>query len=290
MKETRIAFLGLGTMGNGMARQLLRAGFRLTVYNRSAGKAQPLVEEGAEIAATPREAAGGAEMVISMVADDEASRGMWLGADGALAAAKPGTVLIESSTLSVEWIRELAAKAADAGCELLDAPVTGSKPQAAAGELCFFVGGQPGPLEKARPALEAMSRAIVHLGPTGSGALLKLINNFLCGVQAASLAEALALVEKSGLNIDASLALLTGGTPGSPIVKTLSARMVAGEFTPPNFLLRLMTKDLAYAAAELRANGIEPVTGNAALKVYQNAIAHGDGEKDLSAVIEQFRA
>jgi 3-hydroxyisobutyrate dehydrogenase len=290
MKETRIAFLGLGTMGGGMARQLLRAGFPLSVYNRSAEKAQPLVEEGAEIAATPRDAAAGAAIVISMVADDEASRGMWLGADGALAGTKPGTILIESSTLSVAWVRELAAKAGDAGCELLDAPVTGSRPQAAAGELCFLIGGPAGALETARPALEVMGRAIVHLGPTGSGALLKLINNFLCGVQAASLAEALALVEKSGLNRDAALVLLTGGAPGSPLLKTLSARMVADEFMPPNFLLRLMAKDLTYASAELAAQDIEPMTGKAALQVYQNAIAHGDGERDLSAVIQQFRA
>ena len=288
MKKQRIAFLGLGTMGGGMARRLLGAGYPLSVYNRSREKAEPFAQGGAEIAATPREAAAGAEIVISMVADDQASRGMWLGPDGVLAGAKPGTVLIESSTLSVEWIRELAEKSAAAGCGLLDAPVTGSKPQAAAGELSFFVGGQAAALETARPALEAMSKAIIHLGPTGSGALLKLINNFLCGVQAASLAEALALVERSGLDRDAAMTVLTNGTPGSPIVKTLSGRMIAHEFTP-NFLLRLMAKDLAYASAELQANAIEPVTGHAALKVYQNAIAHGDGEKDLSAVIEQFR-
>jgi 3-hydroxyisobutyrate dehydrogenase len=289
MKKTRIAFLGLGTMGGGMARRLLGAGYPLSVYNRSREKAEPFAEEGAEIAATPREAATGAELVISMVADDQASRGMWLGPDGALAGARSGAVLIESSTLSVAWIRELAQKATAAGCDLLDAPVTGSKPQAAAGELCFFTGGEAAALEKARPALEAMSKAIVHLGPTGSGALLKLINNFLCGVQAASLAEALALVERSGLHRDAAMTVLNNGTPGSPIVRTLSARMIAQEFTPPNFLLRLMTKDLAYASAELQAHGIEPVTGEAALKVYRNAITHGDGEKDLSAVIEQFR-
>jgi 3-hydroxyisobutyrate dehydrogenase len=289
MKKPLIAFFGLGTMGGGMARRLLGAGFPVTVYNRNPAKAEPFAEEGAKIAATPREAAAGADIVISMVADDEASRGVWLGPDGALAAVRQGAVLVESSTLSVEWIRELAEKARAAGCDLLDAPVTGSKPQAAAGELCFFVGGEAATVEVARGALGAMSKAIVHLGPTGSGALLKLINNFLCGVQAASLAEALALVERSGPNRDAAMTVLTNGTPGSPIVKTLAARMISHEFTPPNFLLRLMAKDLAYASAEIEAHGIEPVTGHAALKVYQNAVAHGDGEKDLSAVIEQFR-
>jgi 3-hydroxyisobutyrate dehydrogenase len=290
MEKPRIAFFGLGTMGGGMARRLMAAGYRLTVYNRSRDKAEPFARDGAEIAATPREAAANAGLVISMVADDHASRGIWLGEDGALAGAQPGTILIESSTLSVEWIRELAQKALAAGCDLLDAPVTGSRPQAAAGELSFLVGGPETALEKARPALEAMSKAITHLGPTGSGALLKLINNFLCGVQAASLAEAMAMVERGGLNRDAAVAILNAGAPGSPLIKALSARMTARDFLPPNFLLRLMAKDIAYASAEATARGIEPLTGKAALAVFQNAAAHGDGDKDLSAVVEQFRS
>src|SRR5207244_3931896 len=114
--------------------------------------------------------------VVSMVADDDASRGLWLGENGALAGIAPGAVLIESSTLSVGWIGELASAAIARGCELLDAPVTGSKPHAASGELCFLVGGSAMALDKANPVLATMSRAIVHLGPTGSGALLKLVN------------------------------------------------------------------------------------------------------------------
>jgi 3-hydroxyisobutyrate dehydrogenase len=276
-------------MGSGMARRILGAGFPLTIYNRSAARAEPFRAEGEIVAGSPREAAGHADIVISMVADDGASRGVWLGEDGALSSVAPGTILIESSTLSVEWIRSLAAEAAARGCEFLDAPVTGSKPQAAAGELCFLVGGPAGALEKARPVLEAMSRAIVHLGPTGSGSLLKLINNFLCGVQAASLAEAMALVEKGGLARAEALGILTNGAPGSPLIKALSARMTAREYTPPNFLLRLMAKDLAYASAEAKRHALDPVTAAAALQVFQQAIAHGDGERDLSAVVEQFR-
>jgi 3-hydroxyisobutyrate dehydrogenase len=289
MTKPRIAFFGLGTMGSGMARRLLGAGFSLTIYNRSVDKAAPFASEGAVVAASPREAAAGAEILVSMVADDHASRGMWLGEEGALGGAAPGAVLIESSTLSVEWVRDLAAQAGALGCELLDAPVTGSRPQAASGELCFLVGGAAGALEKARPVLEAMSRAIVHLGPTGSGALLKLINNFLCGVQAASLAEAIGLVERGGLDREAALGILTGGAPGSPLVKALSGRMTAREYTPPNFLLRLMAKDLAYAAAEGESRGIDLVTAAAGLKVFRQGITHGDGDRDLSAVVEQFR-
>ena len=246
MPQTRVALIGLGLMGSGMARRLLGAGFPLTVYNRNRERAAPLAAEGAHVAASPREAAARADVVLSMVADDAASRAVWLGEHGALAGAARGAVLVESQHAHGRLDRELAREAAARGCELLDAPVTGSKPHAASGELVFLVGGSAAALETARPALTAMSRAIVHVGATGSGALLKLINNFMCGVQAASLAEALALIERSGLDRAKALEVLTTGAPGSPLVKTLSARMTARDYTP-NFLLRLMAKDLTYA-------------------------------------------
>src|SRR5690606_27039347 len=157
-----IALLGLGIMGSGMARNLLTAGFSLTVYNRSRERAEPFASMAARVASTAREAAEGAEIGISMVADVPASREVLLGEDGALASVRPGTLLIESSTLTVEWVRELGDAAREAGCELLDAPVTGSKIQAAAGELLFLVGGTEAALERARPVLAAMSRDIVH--------------------------------------------------------------------------------------------------------------------------------
>lgn len=272
-----------------MARRLLGAGFPVTIFNRSADKAEAFAAEGAIIGRSPRDAARKAEIVVSMVADDDASRSMWLGDDGALSSVPLGAVLIESSTLSVDWIRKLARAASEHDCELLDAPVTGSKPQAAAGELCFLVGGKAEALEKARPALEAMSRAIVHVGPTGSGSLLKLINNFLCGVQAASLAEAMAMIEKGGLDREKAVEILTGGAPGSPLIRTLAGRMMARDYTP-NFLLRLMAKDLAYAVAEGKNRAIDVATGAGALKVFAAGINHGKADEDLSAVVEQFRA
>ena len=289
MEKPRIAFFGLGAMGSGMARRLLGAGFPVTIFNRSRDKAEAFRAEGATIASSAREAAAEVSVAISMVADDNASREVWLGEHGALNGVQRGAIVIESSTLSVEWVRLLAAAAASRGCEMLDAPVTGSKPQAASGELSFIVGGNPAALEKARPVLEAMGKAIVHLGPTGSGALLKLINNFLCGVQIASLAEGMAMIERAGLDRVKALGILTGGAPGSPLVKAISGRMTSGEYTPPNFLLRLMGKDLAYAAAEAKRFGIDSVTAAAALKLFEQAIARGDGERDLSAVVEQFR-
>lgn len=288
MHDTPIAFLGLGIMGSGMAGQLVAKGFPVTVYNRNPDKAAQLVTQGASLAATPREAAAGAKIIFSMVADDAASRTLWLGQEGALAGAAFGTVLVESSTLTVGWVKELADHAQARSCVLLDAPVTGSKAQAAAGELNFMVGGPEEALMRAQVALAAMGRKIIHLGPTGSGAMLKLINNFLCGVQVASLAEALALVEKSGLNRDQSLELLTGGAAGSPLVKTVSARMTSQDYVP-NFLLRLMAKDLAYALQEGQRHQLSYDLAAAALQVFQQGMASGQGEDDIAAVIEQFR-
>jgi 3-hydroxyisobutyrate dehydrogenase len=282
--KPRVAILGLGLMGTGMASRLLSQGFAVTVYNRSPAKGQVLQQSGANVAATPREAADGAAFILSMLADDVAARSVWLGDDGALSGAATRTILIESSTISVDWVRELSAAAGKRGYELLDAPVTGSKPHAAAGELVFLVGGSVEALAAARPVLAAMSKDIVHVGPSGSGALMKLINNAVCGVQAAALAEAIALIERTGLDRDKAVGVLTNGAPGSPLVKLLSGRMLAKDYTP-NFLMRLMAKDLRYA---LKQSGAGTVA--AALQIFDRAIEAGYGEKDFSAVVELPRS
>jgi 3-hydroxyisobutyrate dehydrogenase len=285
--KTSIAFLGLGIMGGGMARRLLKNTFSLTVFNRNGEKSIPFASEG-RIASSPREAAENAEIIISMVTDDNASRAMWFGENGALSGAIPGAICIECSTVTVNWVRELAAAAAQKKCGFLDAPVTGSKMQAASGELNFLVGGDSATLEIARPVLAAMSKAIVHLGPTGSGAMIKLINNFVCGVQVAALAEALAMIERSGLDRAKALEILTHGAPGSPLVRTVAGRMTAPDFTP-NFLLRLMAKDIGYAIQEGGKLSVELVTAKAAREDFQKAIAAGLGEKDIAAIVEPFR-
>jgi 3-hydroxyisobutyrate dehydrogenase len=174
----KVAILGLGTMGSGMATNLLKTCFSLSVYNRTAEKAYAVIGAGARFASTPAEAAKHALVIISMLADDAASREVWLGKDGALAGATKGTILIESSTVSPEWIAELAKLAEQRGADVLDAPVTGSRTQAEAGQLSFLVGGRETALAAATPVLKAMSKEIVHLGPVGSGAKMKLINNF----------------------------------------------------------------------------------------------------------------
>jgi 3-hydroxyisobutyrate dehydrogenase len=283
MKKPSVAILGLGIMGSGMANRLLSGGFPLAVYNRNREKSVPFGSAGAFIADSPREAASRSRVTLSIVADDAASRGVWLGEEGALNGAPAGSVLIESSTLSGDWIQELAAKAVQCGCQFLDAPVTGTKPHAASGELVFLVGGAAETLDAARPVFSVLGRDVVHLGPVGSGALMKLVNNFLCGVQAASFAEAMSMVDAGGLDRAQAVSILAGGAPGSGIVKRVAERIAANDFTP-NFGLRWMAKDLAYALRDASGRGISLQTAAAALAVFQQAIAEGYGNEDFSAV------
>jgi 3-hydroxyisobutyrate dehydrogenase len=286
--QPRIAFLGLGIMGTGMARRLLGAGFALTVYNRDPAKAQALAAEGAAIATSPRLAAQGAEFVLAMLADDVASRAIWFGADGVLAGARAGAVMIECSTLTVAWVKELAAAVAAAGGEFADAPVMGSKAPAATGELNFVVGAADTTLERIRPVLTPMGRSIRHLGPVGSGATMKLINNFVSGVQLAALAEAINWIEHSGLERTQAVSVLTEGAPGSPLVRLIAGRILAEDFRP-NFLLRLMAKDLRYAVAEAGRGGVPLETAALAQGIFDRAVAAGQGEKDMAALIELLR-
>jgi 3-hydroxyisobutyrate dehydrogenase len=283
MSKPSVAIIGLGIMGSGMAGRLLSAGFPLTVYNRNREKCTSFVKDGATAVATPREAASRSEIIISMVANDKASRDIWLGEQGALSGAAANSLLIECSTLTASWIHELAAKAAAHRCRFLDAPVTGTKPHAASGELTFLVGGAPDAVAAAQPVFSVMGRETIHLGPTGSGALMKLVNNFVCGVQAASLAEALRFIEAGDLDRTKALSILTGGAPGSGIVKRVSDRVVNNDFTP-NFALRWMAKDLSYALQEASARKLALKTVAAAQSIFETAIDEGYGDEDFSAV------
>jgi 3-hydroxyisobutyrate dehydrogenase len=289
MAKQAVALLGLGTMGAGMAENLLKAGFPLAVWNRDRSKAERFKAEGARVADTPADAAHGADVVLSMLADDGASRAVWLGEDGALAAMAEGAVAVDCSTVSPAWIAELAKAAKAHGLQMLDAPVTGSRTQAAAGQLSFLVGGSEAALKTVTPVLESMSKEITHLGPVGSGATMKLVNNFLCGVQAASLAEGLAWLERSELDREKALDLLRRGAPGSPLLANLSARMANRDYTV-NFYLKLMAKDLQYAGEAAAEDGVTLTTAANARGLFEQAISQGYGEQDMSAVIEPLRA
>ncbi|HTM17403.1 MAG TPA: NAD(P)-dependent oxidoreductase [Terracidiphilus sp.] len=283
-----IALLGLGTMGRGMAANLLKAGFPLTVWNRTRSKADALSSSGAAVADTPAQAAQDATVVIAMLADDAASRAAWLGEDGAMAGMSSGSVAVECSTLSPDWIRELHEAVTQRGLRMVEAPVTGSRTQAEAGQLNFLVGADQEVLDAVTPVLRCMSRDILHLGPVGSGAQLKLINNFLCAVQVASFAEALAWMEQTGLRLDTALDFLKRGAPGSGILSAMSERMTHRTYEV-NFLLRLMAKDLRYARLAAAQLGIDVSTSSPAQDLFRQAEDQGLGEKDMSAVVEVVR-
>jgi 3-hydroxyisobutyrate dehydrogenase len=266
MDKPQIAFLGLGIMGTGMSRRLLSRGFSVKVWNRNPAKAQALSADGAVASATPLEAVVGAQIVIAMLADDAASRGVWLGETGALAGLNAQTIVVECSTLSVGWVRELANLSREKRCTFVDAPVAGSKAQAAAGELNFFVGADGGVPDSLTPALQAMGKNFTHLGPVGSGAMIKLINNFVCGIQLVAIAEGIALLEQTDLDKEKALAILTNGTPGSPMVKNMT-----------------------YAIAEGKSHAITMPVAAAALQAMKDAIPK-HGEQDIASVVEWYRS
>ncbi|MCB1488177.1 MAG: NAD(P)-dependent oxidoreductase [Bauldia sp.] len=282
----RIAVLGLGIMGAGMASNWLDKGFTVSVWNRSRARAEPFAAKGARVAGTPREAAEGAELIVAMVSDDEASRSVWLGPDGALAGAEAGAIAAESSTLSPGWIRELAAATGEKGLSFLDMPVGGSRDAAESGNLVLFVGGDDATLERARPALAAISNTIHHLGGTAAGATWKLINNMMGAAQITAAAEGLALAEKLGLDRRQVAAINATAGTSSPIVKMKMPRIAELDFADPDFSLGNMTKDIRYAMALAAEKGMVPETGKAALKRYEQAMAEGLGGNDVAAVYQ----
>lgn len=268
-----VTVLGLGRMGQGLARRYLEAGYAVTVWNRDPSKAAALVAAGARQAATPREAATAAEAIVAMVADDAASRAVWFGDDGALAQAPRGALAIECSTLSADHVGRLAAAARDAGLAYIDCPVTGLPDAAAAGKLTLLVGAAPEDLARAEPFLTPIGNAVRHFGPVGAGTGYKLMINLMGAVQIAALAEGLALSERLGLDRDAVLQALETSQAASPQVVRYARRMSARDFAQPTFTSRLRHKDASYGAALARAAGVPAPLGEAATAWFAAAMA-----------------
>jgi 3-hydroxyisobutyrate dehydrogenase len=280
----RVALIGLGTMGSGIAANWLKAGFPLNVYNRNALKARDLEADGAKLARSPREAAAEADVVLAIVSDDNASRDVWLGEAGALTGARRGAIMIESSTVTPDWARELASNAASRGLRFLDAPVGGSRLAASSGKLKFFVGGDAETVEAARPALAAISAEVVHVGRAGAGATWKLVNNWLIAAQVATLAEALTFAERAGFDLRAVAPLILASSSASPIVQATLPRMLDRRFDNPDFALALMHKDTRYAIAEASRVGLPLDMLRGAESAFARAEARGLGDLDFSAV------
>jgi 3-hydroxyisobutyrate dehydrogenase len=278
-------------MGTGMAQRLLECGCQLQVFNRTPIRAENLVALGARRFPTPREACAGAEAIVSMVADDQASKAIWRGPDGALAARlAPGTLAIECSTLSYGWVLQLSAEVRALGLPYIDSPVTGLPDAAAAGELTLLVGATTDHLTAARPVLERFSRRILHFGAPGAGTAYKLLVNMLGAVQIASVAETIAIAEKIGLDLGVVADALATGQAASPQVIRNARRMIAEQrdhtvvFTP-----QLRLKDVEYALALARTLGIGSPFGVLAARIYRELNDLGYAQANESEVIEVAR-
>lgn len=273
-----------------MAARLLAAGHTVTVYNRTPARAAPLVGAGARLAATPRDAAMGAAAVFSVVADDAASRDVWMGKDGALAGSGPGGLAIECSTLSHGWVTELADHAGAAGWRYLDSPVTGLPEDAAAGTLTMLVGAGSEDLEAATSILRAISSAIIHFGPVGAGTVFKLMHNLMGAVQISAAAEGLAMAEKAGLDLPQVLAALVTGQAASRQVVRNATRMVAGDHEPDIvFAGALRAKDADYAVRLADALGVQVDLGRVAARQFGGLAASGLGGLNESKIFDMLR-
>ncbi len=287
MSQT-IAFLGLGAMGVRMSARLIEAGFAVRVWNRTAAAAASLEAAGATAAATPREAATGADLVISMVRDDAASEAVWLDADaGALAGLSAEALAIECSTLSVPYIRRLSDDFAARARRLIDAPLLGSRPQAEAGALIFLAGGAEADVAAARPALEVMGAAIHHLGPIGSGAVAKLMGNALFGVQVAAMAELIGFATDAGVDVPRTIEALSATPVVSPAARIAAGAMLAGQFAPL-FPIDLVAKDFALLDASRREVDARTPVAAAAGGVFAEAVRDGFGGDNIVGVTQLY--
>jgi 3-hydroxyisobutyrate dehydrogenase-like beta-hydroxyacid dehydrogenase len=285
----RVGFAGIGRMGLPMARNVLDAGFPLTVFNRTPERCDPLVEGGATLAASPADLARASDVVITMVADGDAVRALLDGPEGLLADAQPGLVLVEMSTIGPLAAREIAGHCAEHGVAMLDAPVSGSIAVATAGELTILVGGEEAALERARPALDAMSKAVLHLGPSGAGAAIKLSINLIIGATVQSVSEALVVAEASGIEREAAYDAIAASVVGSTFVNYKRDAWLDPDGTPTAFTLDLMRKDLALALELGAATGVPLLATSAAVNGTTLAIGLEGGDGDQVRIADALR-
>jgi 3-hydroxyisobutyrate dehydrogenase len=290
MARMRVAFLGLGKMGSGMAARLIAAGHQVSVYNRTPERATPFSALGAKVAGSARSASERADIIISMSADDESSQAIWLGDYGALAADNlPGALAIECSTLSHDWVMELAGRVRARGFRYVDAPVTGLPDAAAAGTLTLLVGAEHADLDAARPVFAALATRVMHFGAVGQGTAYKLMVNLMGAVQIASAAEGFALAERAGLEQKLVTDAIASGQAASPQVVRNVRRFASSEPGTVTFTPALRLKDIDYALRLARKLGIECPFGAVAQSLYRELCARGAGGENESRIIDVLR-
>ncbi len=284
----KLAWLGLGAMGARMAARLIAAGHDLTVWNRTAEKTTPLVAAGAVAADSPPAAVAGADMVFAMLRDDDAARAVWLDpSSGALPAMAPGSLAIDFSTLSVPGARALAAAFAKSDVRFVEAPVSGSLPQAEGGQLIFLAGGAADDIDAARPLLVDLGAAVHHAGDHGAGATVKLMINALFGAQVAALAELIAFARKCGVDPERAIDI-AGQTPiMSPIAKFSAGGMLSRAFAPA-FPIDLVVKDFGLVATSAEAAGAKAPLAKATGEIFEAAADRGYAGDNITGVAQVY--
>lgn len=289
--KAKIGLIGLGLMGRPMGMNLLKAGHPLTVWNRTASRAEELVAAGATLAKSPKEAAAGADVLLTIVSDPPALESVLWGAEGkdaALGALKPGSIYIDSSTVSPNLARKIAAACAERGVRFLDAPVTGGDWGAKKGELVFMVGGDAETLKAAEPIIGVMGKKWFHLGPNGAGQTIKLAMNLILALQVDALAEALALVTRAGLKGESLVEVMQSSMARSGVLDIKAPNMLKGEYVP-SFPLRLMHKDLSLAIDLGNQIGVALPTAAAARETYNYVKGQAKEDLDYSAVMKFWK-
>jgi 3-hydroxyisobutyrate dehydrogenase-like beta-hydroxyacid dehydrogenase len=286
MPAERIGFLGLGIMGSRMAANLVGAGYSLSVWTHTPGKAERwAAEHGAEPFGRPAEVARNSEIVLSMVVDGAQVASVLLGEHGAIEGARPGTLCVDCSTIGPAETRAIGAALKERDLDMLDAPVTGSSPRAQAGTLTIMVGGEERAFERASGVLEAMGELVVHVGPLGQGEMVKLINNSLGAANAAALAEALVLASSAGIDLDALTKVVGAGSGASAQLELKAGPMREHDYTTL-FKAEHMLKDVRLCLEEAQTAGVPFPSAAHARDVLAATVGRGRGEEDYASMVE----
>jgi 3-hydroxyisobutyrate dehydrogenase len=284
----KVAFIGMGTMGAAMARNLLKAGHEVTVHNRTREREEPVVTAGARRAGSPKEAAGDAEIVITCVSDTPDVEAVVLGENGIIQGARAGALVVDMSTISPSVTRRIGAELAKKGIRFLDAPVSGGSEGAQKATLTIMVGGDAADVAKAMPVLSAMGKSITHVGPTGAGQFTKAINQVIIAGVYLAVAEGMALGLKAGLDMEKVVQALAGGAAGSWVLNFRSANMIKNEY-PLGFRVRLHRKDVAIATEAARELGVFLPSTALVEQIENGLISQGYGDEDVSAIARLIR-
>jgi len=281
-----VGFVGLGIMGSRQAANLAKAGYELTVFNRTRERAEAWVaEHGGQVAGSPREVAERSDIVITMVVDGAQVEEMILGEDGALSGARQGRLFVDMSTIAPATARSLAERLAADGHAFVDAPVTGSSPKAEAGTLTIMVGGAESDVARARPLFEVMGEKIVHAGEAGQGQAVKVLSQGVTAVNCATLAQAITVGRRIGLDLEALLEVMTGGSSDSTM-RELKGRPMVDHDIPVLFKLEHMLKDVVLCLEESRSAGASFPFAGLAGELYSAGVGRGLGQQDFASVVE----